>query len=196
MTKGVRGRPIASRNGGGNETRQRLLEAALELFDMLGYHEANLRRIGDRAEVDHALVVRHFESKSLLFAAVVNHALDVAWSASASHRPKALMRVARLMLAAAYAPPEVRAGVISAVSVRIGDGDRPCDPAGRDMGRRLGDAVCQQLARLLLTLRTEEPGEIAAVNARLYGHLGQWSPGNSGDRSASDADPAWREKRK
>ncbi|HET7443688.1 MAG TPA: TetR family transcriptional regulator [Solirubrobacterales bacterium] len=48
-------------------TRQALLEAARALFDEVGYDRATTREIGERAEVDPALIARYFDGKEGLF---------------------------------------------------------------------------------------------------------------------------------
>ncbi|QOR69436.1 TetR family transcriptional regulator [Ruania alkalisoli] len=60
----TRGRPRA----GSDDGRDRLLEAARELFSAHGYNGATVRMIAGRAGCDPALVSYHFGSKKLLFA--------------------------------------------------------------------------------------------------------------------------------
>lgn len=52
-------------------TRQALLEAARALFDEVGYDRATTREIGERAEVDPALIARYFDGKEGLFLAAI-----------------------------------------------------------------------------------------------------------------------------
>lgn len=52
-------------------TRQALLEAARALFDEVGYERATTREIGERAEVDPALIARYFDGKEGLFLAAI-----------------------------------------------------------------------------------------------------------------------------
>jgi AcrR family transcriptional regulator len=52
-------------------SRRALLDAARERFDEVGYDRATLRDIGDRADVDPALVARYFGAKEGLFLAVM-----------------------------------------------------------------------------------------------------------------------------
>jgi AcrR family transcriptional regulator len=53
------------------ETRQRILEAAQQLFGELLYAQVTLQAVADRAGVGIQTVIRHFTSKEQLFAAVV-----------------------------------------------------------------------------------------------------------------------------
>jgi len=53
------------------ETGQRILEAAQQLFGELLYDQVSLQAVADRAGVGVQTVIRHFTSKEQLFAAVV-----------------------------------------------------------------------------------------------------------------------------
>jgi AcrR family transcriptional regulator len=52
-------------------SRAKLLHAAREVFDQLGYEGATTREIGERAGVDAALIARYFDSKEGLFLASI-----------------------------------------------------------------------------------------------------------------------------
>jgi len=56
---------------GREETGQRILEAAQQLFGELLYAQVSLQAVADRAGVGVQTVIRHFTSKEQLFAAVV-----------------------------------------------------------------------------------------------------------------------------
>lgn len=55
-----------------DESRQRLLRAASELFADRGYDHTTARDIGERAEVDAAMIARYFGSKAQLYIAVLH----------------------------------------------------------------------------------------------------------------------------
>ncbi|AHH16342.1 putative transcriptional regulator, TetR family [Nocardia nova SH22a] len=57
----------ASRAERRRQTRQLILDAARELFAERGYIETTIRAIAQRADVDPALVMQHFGTKSALF---------------------------------------------------------------------------------------------------------------------------------
>jgi len=57
-----------------SETRQRLLEAAGEVFAEHGYRAATIRQICDRAKANVAAVNYHFGDKAKLYAAALLHA--------------------------------------------------------------------------------------------------------------------------
>ncbi len=61
----------ARRHYDANASKQALLVAARSLFDEVGYERATTREIGERAEVDPALIARYFDSKEGLFLAAI-----------------------------------------------------------------------------------------------------------------------------
>ncbi|MEJ2549991.1 MAG: TetR/AcrR family transcriptional regulator [Anaerolineales bacterium] len=58
------------------DTRQRLIQAAAELFATLGYARATTRKIAAEAGVSEVTLFRHFGSKKNLFAAVLEEYAD------------------------------------------------------------------------------------------------------------------------
>jgi len=58
------------------ETRQEVLQAAVEVFAAEGYHETDVQVIADRAGVGKGTVYRHFGDKEKLFQAAARHALE------------------------------------------------------------------------------------------------------------------------
>src|SRR5688572_3448279 len=54
-------------------TRQRLLEAAMQLFSNLGYDATTTKLIAKKAKVNEALIHRYFESKQGLLLAIFHH---------------------------------------------------------------------------------------------------------------------------
>ena len=77
MLNKSRGRPK-----GNPPTRERIVEAARELFLRQGYRRTTVRAVAARAEVDSALISYHFGSKQGLFAEAMrvacSHTLDLA----------------------------------------------------------------------------------------------------------------------
>ena len=51
-----------------NDTRERILDAALDLFIEQGYDKTSLREIAERVGVTKAALYYHFESKEEIFA--------------------------------------------------------------------------------------------------------------------------------
>lgn len=62
--------------GIGEPTRERLLEAAVEVFATKGYYEAAVDEIVQRSNTSKGSVYFHFPSKEALFLAVVDHLGD------------------------------------------------------------------------------------------------------------------------
>lgn len=56
-----------------DETRGRILEAAVEAFSDRGFRGASTRDIADRAGVNQGLVTYHFKSKELMWRAAADH---------------------------------------------------------------------------------------------------------------------------
>ena len=59
--------------GQGAETRQRLVEAALDIFGRLGFEGATTRQIANQAGTNLAAIKYHFGSKEALHIAVAEH---------------------------------------------------------------------------------------------------------------------------
>jgi AcrR family transcriptional regulator len=57
----------SDRRRGAGDSRARLLAAAGELFAEKGYEKTTVRKIGERADVDAALIARYFGSKADLY---------------------------------------------------------------------------------------------------------------------------------
>lgn len=58
------------------DTRQKLLDAAAEVFAEFGYHQATVREITQRAGVSLALVNYHFRDKAELYAALLRRVAE------------------------------------------------------------------------------------------------------------------------
>ncbi len=62
---------IDSKQSRGQQTRERLLEAALQLFAAHGYHGASMRQIAEAADVAVGGIYNHFRSKEEILVAVI-----------------------------------------------------------------------------------------------------------------------------
>lgn len=60
--------PARKRVRRSDATRERIQEAARELFARLGYERTTVRLIAEKADIHPSLVIRYFESKERLFA--------------------------------------------------------------------------------------------------------------------------------
>ena len=147
-------------------TPERILLTAADLFDELGYHEANLRRIADKAGVDHALIVRYFAGKAQLFIRCVETALDEAADWTPGEQSPAHQKAARLVLAAAYAPMEVKRAVSQAMAQRAAASDQ-----NEPLDVRMGAVVCAELAQTLLLAAHVDDPEFKQMARRMYAGL-------------------------
>ncbi len=59
------------------ETRKKLLKAALKLFSENGYEGTTTKSIAEKSGVNELTLFRHFESKKNLFLACINEELDI-----------------------------------------------------------------------------------------------------------------------
>lgn len=66
-------KPSSRRRHDAEASRQALLDAAAALFDERGYDATTVRGIGERAEVDPALIARYFGSKEGLYLEALGH---------------------------------------------------------------------------------------------------------------------------
>src|SRR5690348_3224187 len=60
------------------DRRQQLIEVAMRLFSEQGFDGTTTRQIAEAAEVNEAIIFRHFSSKEELYWAVVNTRIDAA----------------------------------------------------------------------------------------------------------------------
>ncbi len=68
---GSEGMVIENKPSRGQQTRERLLEAALQLFATHGYHGASMRQIAEAADVAVGGIYNHFRSKEEILVAVI-----------------------------------------------------------------------------------------------------------------------------
>jgi AcrR family transcriptional regulator len=85
-----RGRP-PGRTAGGEATRQRLYEAAIELISERGYEEATLRDVATRAGVSAALLYRYFPNKRSVVLALYDE-LSKTFAQQAAEMPRGKWR--------------------------------------------------------------------------------------------------------
>ncbi len=119
----------------GEQTRQRIVDTALGLFERRGYAETTLRDIADAAHISIGLTYRYFRRKEELVLALYEQlSLEVAdtvklpagtvgqrWAALESTRFKVLAPHRRTLLALVQAAldPEGALGVMSPATVRV-----------------------------------------------------------------------------
>lgn len=70
------GKPRGPRERQKAETRNRILQAALEAFAARGFEGASLRDVAAAADVNHGLIKYHFQDKDRLWKAAVDYLFD------------------------------------------------------------------------------------------------------------------------
>jgi len=70
--------PVATKqiNDRGEETRQRLIDAALEIFGEYGFQGASTRMLADKAEANLATIPYYFKNKAGLYCAAAQYIVD------------------------------------------------------------------------------------------------------------------------
>ncbi len=131
----------------GEPGRERVLEAALELFGERGYHATSIAEIGDRARIAKSVLYHYFPSKARLYEAVIE-----------AETRELLERVAAAVPADPEAP-RLRAGVEAYLDFlaerpatwRLFLRDAPAEPGLVDVYERLARERAAGLAGLLTT---------------------------------------------
>jgi AcrR family transcriptional regulator len=127
--------------------REKVLEAALELFGERGYHATSIAEIGERADIAKSVLYHYFESKAALYEAIVE-----------AQTGELLERVAAAVPSDPRAP-RVRPGVDAYLRFlaerpaawRLLVRDPPADPALIDVHERLARQRTAALGALLAT---------------------------------------------
>ena len=67
---------VSRRVRAGEQKRQRILDAALEIFSRNGLHGARLDQVAERADVSKTNLLYYYETKEILYLAVLSRMLD------------------------------------------------------------------------------------------------------------------------
>lgn len=152
-------------------TRQRILDAALEVFGTAGYDSGSLREVAVLAGISQAGLIHHYPTKVALLSAVLERRDDVA-QLQAEGIPPGIERLSALV---DYARESgTRPGEIALFAVLSAEATRTSHPAHDYMRRRY-----QAVTRTLVTSLS------AALDA---GHL---RPGDQPESVAADLIALW-----
>ena len=156
-------RPGRPRDTNSDDTRWRILEAALDAFADRGYDGVSTREIARQAEVTSATVYHHFPSKFSLYQDAYRHAIDVAFGAYATGGGRAGLGRGR---------DRRRARLLAAADARTGGHHLARHPrpdrrrASRDAGAGLHESARAFIDGMID--RAVARGELAAGDAVLF----------------------------
>jgi AcrR family transcriptional regulator len=150
-----------------NETRDRILEAALALFRERGFAEATMREVAARAGVATGLAYYYFESKNaivLAFYARAKDDLPTLLEAAHAHRTLGARLAAIILAKFEYFTPNRR--FLSALMAHAADPSSPLSPFS-DASHEIRDFDIAQFERALLETRTMVPRDLAPHLAKI-----------------------------
>ncbi|GGU41638.1 TetR/AcrR family transcriptional regulator [Streptomyces coeruleorubidus] len=151
MTSGARGPRGPYRTG--IKTREQIVVAAAKAFGEKGYRAASLRQIAADVGLSPAALLRHFESKEDLLAAVLNW-----WEAETAHREnpdlQGLRAIDQLRMSMAY-HLEHR-GLLELFITLTAEATNPEHPARDFVRRRYAQVVRTKTDQLLQAVQTGE----------------------------------------
>ena len=150
-----------------NETRDRILEAALALFREKGFAESTMREVASRAGVATGLAYYYFASKNaivLAFYARAKDDLPAVLEAAHAHRTLGARLSAIILAKFEYFTPNRR--FLSALMAHAADPSSPLSPFS-DVSRDIRDVDVAQFERALVETRTMAPRDLAPHLAKI-----------------------------
>ena len=150
-----------------NETRDRILEAALALFREKGFAESTMREVASRAGVATGLAYYYFESKNaivLAFYARAKDDLPTLLEAAHAHRTLGARLSAIILGKFDYFTPNRR--FLSALMAHAADPSSPLSPFS-NVSRDIRDVDIAQFERALVETRTMAPRDLAPHLAKI-----------------------------
>lgn len=150
-----------------NDTRDRILEAALALFREKGFSESTMREVASRAGVATGLAYYYFESKNaivLAFYARAKDDLPTLLEAAHAHRTLNARLSAIILAKFEYFTPNRR--FLSALMAHAADPSSPLSPFS-DVSRDIRDVDIAQFERALVETRTMAPRDLAPHLAKI-----------------------------
>lgn len=146
------------------ELRDRILEAATELFLMEGYASTSIEAVATRAGISKRTFYHRFEDKAALFAAVVHRIIELIRPPpevpllQGVELDEILRRLAGIILRAALSPQAIALHrLIVAESVRFPNLVRTVheDPASQEAIALIGDLLARELGDARLTVELQ-----------------------------------------
>jgi AcrR family transcriptional regulator len=168
------GAKTARRHLQGDESRERILDATIEIASLRGFHGTSISEVSKRSGLPASSIYWHFASKDDLVAAVIQRSFDT-WLADAVRaavRPpdvapsEHLVASMRRQAAGLVESPEfIRLGLMLALE------QHPKEPTARALflhiRQRSLDMVCDSIGHLIAELRGSPDADLARRVARL-----------------------------
>ena len=149
------------------ETRERILEAALTLFRERGFAEATMREIAARAGVASGLAYYYFDSKDAIVLAFYQRAKDeLPARLTLPHQEPTLAGRLEALIEAKFAYFQANRGFLGALMSHAADPASPLSPFG-EPSRPIREFDIAQFDRGLTETRTMVPRDLAPHLAKI-----------------------------
>ena len=146
------------------DTRQKILEAALELFRERGFAEATMREIASRAGVATGLAYYYFESKDAIVLAFYQRAKeDLAVELEAAQKDKRLAPRLQALIEAKFNYFRPNRAFLGALMAHAADAASPLSPFG-EPSREVREFDLAHFERALAETKTSVPGRPRAAH--------------------------------
>jgi AcrR family transcriptional regulator len=154
------------------ETRDKILEAARQVFAAYPYHSAGIRMISNLAGVDHPMIKYYFGSKADLFQTVISDMMSQRWELQkdwyAIVKPMGPIRGFSLFLDLVLEDYRKRPGLLHLVSLNF----RQVDPENPIPGFNLiEDFIKTEINRMKASLGVKIPDHEAEMFIRVFDTL-------------------------
>ena len=154
------------------ETREKILEAAQQVFATYPYHSAGIRMISNLAGVDHPLIKYYFGSKGDLFRAVISHMVAQRWELQkkwyATVKPMGPSRGLSLFLDFVLEDYRKRPGLFHLVSLNFRQVDPENPIPGFDL---IEEFIKTEIDRMNANLDVDIPEHEAKMFIRVFNTL-------------------------
>jgi AcrR family transcriptional regulator len=149
------------------DTRQKILEAALELFRERGFADATMRDIAARAGVATGLAYYYFKSKDAIVLAFYQRAReDLAVALEAAQTDKRLASRLRALIDAKFAYFKPNRRFLGALMAHAADPGNPLSPFG-EPSREIREFDLAHFERALAETNTRVPADLAPHIAKI-----------------------------
>jgi AcrR family transcriptional regulator len=149
------------------DTREKILEAALELFRERGFEEATMREIAGRAGVATGLAYYYFASKDAIVLAFYQRAKDnLAARLEAAHRDRKLAPRLQAIIETKFSYFKPNRGFLGALMAHAADPKSPLSPFG-EPSREIREFDIAQFERAIVETKTSVPADLAPHLAKI-----------------------------